>query len=136
MQVVKVINALVFFVLAAAAAQNSLDTGRHFLGFKRLYDVIIRTQFQAQNLIIGFALCRQHNDGGLVVLADLAADFPPINAGHHHIQQHKVRVQLIKFLQCSSAIIGNGHTVSLFDQVQTQQFTDVFIIIHNQNFLV
>ena len=46
-QVVKVINAFVFFILAAAAAQNSLDTGRHFLGFKRLYDVIIRTQFQA-----------------------------------------------------------------------------------------
>ena len=136
MQVVKVIYALVFLLLGGGTAQHGLDAGRDLLGVKGLDDVVIRAQFKAKHLVIGLTLCGQHNDGGVVLAADFAAGLPAVHHRHHNVQQHQIRVQLVKLRQRRRAVVNHRHIVAFLYQIQAEQFADIFIVIDDQNLLV
>ena len=136
MQIVKVVNALVFLLFGGGAAQHGLDAGRDLLGVKRLDDVVIRAQLKTQHLVVGLALSGQHDDGGVVLGAELAADLPAVHDRHHNVQQDQVGMQFVKVGQGCFAVMGHRDRVALLDQVKTQQFADIFIVINDQNFLI
>ena len=135
-QIVKVVNALVFLLFGGGAAQHGLDAGRDLLGVKRLDDVVVGAQFQAQHLVVGLALGGEHDDGGVVLGAELAADLPAVHDRHHNVQQHKIRVQLVELCQRCAAVVDHRHVVALLDQIQSKQLADIFIVINDQNFLI
>ena len=136
MQVVKIVDALVLLLLGGGTAQHGLDAGRNLLGVKRLDDVVIGTQLKAQHLVIGLALGGQHDDGGVVLGADLAADLPAVHDRHHDIEQHQIGVQLVKLGQRGRAVMDHRHIVALLDKVEAEQLADIFIVIDDQNFFV
>ena len=136
MQVVEVVDALVGVLLGGGAAQHGLDAGGDFLGVKGLDDVVVGAQLQTQHLIVGLALGCQHDNGGVVLGADLAADFPSVHYRHHNVQQDQVGMQFVKVGQGCFAVMGHRDRVALLDQVKTQQFADIFIVIDNEDLFV
>jgi len=119
-----------------AAAQHRLDAGHHFLGIKGLYHVIVCTQLQAQHLIKGLALGREHHHRGVARLADAAAHFQTVHLGHHHVQQHHIGLDLIELFQTFFAIVCHRDLIALLGQVQPQQLADIGIVVHNEDLFV
>ena len=135
-QVVEVVDALVFFLLDGGAAQHGLDAGRDLFCVKGLDDIVISAQFQAQHLVIRLAFGGQHDDGGVVLGTDFTADLPAVHHRHHDVQQHQIGVQLVELSQGGRAVMDHRYVVAFLDQVQTEQFADIFIVIDDQNFLI
>ena len=126
-------------VLSAAAEvvwQHRLDAGHHFLGIKGLYHVIVCTQLQAQHLIKGLALGREHHHRGVARLADAAAHFQTVHLGHHHVQQHHIGLDLIELFQTFFAIVCHRDLIALLGQVQPQQLADVGVVVHHKDLFV
>ena len=119
-----------------AAAEHRLDAGHHFLGVEGLDHVIVCAQLKAQHLVEGLALGRQHHDRGIAQLADAAADLEAVHLGHHHIQQHHIRLELVEFLKALFAVVGGRDLIALLGQVEPQQLADVGIVVHNEYLFV
>ena len=119
-----------------AAAQHRFDAGHHFLGVKGLDHVVVGTQLQAQHFIKGLALGGEHHHRGVACLADAAAHFQAVHAGHHHVQQHHVGFDLIELFQAFLAVVGHRDLIALLGQVQPQQFADVGIVVHDEDLFV
>ena len=116
---------------AGAPAQHRLDAGHHFLAVKRLDDVVV-----AQHLVEGLALGGQHDDGGVPLLADAAADLPAVQPGHHHIQQDHVRLDLPILGQGVLPVRSQGDLVPLLGQVEPQQLADILVVVHDEDLFV
>ena len=80
-------NIFVLLLLWLVSAQHRLHSCHKLLWLKGLYDIIIRTQFQAKHLIKGFALRRQHDNRYTACLTHLCADLIAVHSGEHQIQQ-------------------------------------------------
>ena len=119
-----------------AAAQHRLDAGHHLFCVKGLYHVIVRAKLQAQHLVKGLALGGKHHYRGVARLADAAADLKAVHAGHHHVQQHHVRLDRVELFQPFFAIVGHGDLIALLGQVQPQQLADVGVVIHHKDLFV
>ena len=118
---------------AGAAAQHGLNPGQHLFHFKGLGDVVIGAVLQAGNLIVGFTLGGEHDDGGLAFGPDGPADRPAVHDRHHHIQQHQVRLDGPVFRKALSSVTGNGNGIALFFQIHLQKLRDIAVVLYNQN---
>ena len=98
--------------------------------------VVVRAQFQAQHLIKGLALGREHHHRRIAQLADAAADFQTVHSGHHHIQQDHVRLDLIELFQTFLAVVGDGDLIALLGQIEPQQLADIDVVIHDKDLFV
>ena len=71
--------------------QRHADAGQQFGSAKRLGDVVVRAQIQAQDLVHLVALGGQHDDrdiGGRGRALQAAADLHAVDAGQHNVQQY------------------------------------------------
>ena len=117
----------------AAAAQHGLDAGHDLLGIEGLDNIVIGAQLQAQHLIEGFALGGEHDDGAIALLADLPANLPAIQLGHHDIQEDKRGLFALELGHGFFAIVGHYHLEALLFQVQAQQLADIQVVIGYQD---
>ena len=117
----------------AAAAQHGLDPCDDLLGIEGLYHVVIGAQLQPQNLIEGFALGGEHDDGAVAFLADLAADLPAVQLGHHDIQEDEGGLFAFEFGNGLLAVVGHYHLEALFFEVEAQQLADIQVVIGYQD---
>ena len=67
---------------------------------------------------------------------DAAADLEAVHLGHHHIQQHHIRLELVEFLKALFAVVGGRDLIALLGQVEPQQLADVGIVVHNEYLFV
>jgi len=119
-----------------AAAQHRLDARHHLFCVKGLYHVIVCAQLQAQYLVEGLALGGKHHHRGVARLADAAADLKAVHAGHHHVQQHHVRLDGVELFQSLFAIVCHRDLIALLGQVQPQQLADVGVVVHHKDLFV
>ena len=47
---------------SSRAAKHGFDSRKHLFGFKGFCYIIVSTQFKTENLIKGFAFCREHDN--------------------------------------------------------------------------
>ena len=119
-----------------AAAQHRLDAGHDLFGVEGLDHVVVCAQLEAQHLIEGLALGRQHHDRGVAQLADAAADLEAVHPGHHDVQQHHVGLELVELFKALFAVVGRRDLIALLGQVEPQQLADVGIVVHNEYLFV
>ena len=72
--------------------QQAVDAGNDFLDVERLGHIIVAAHVEADQAVRFIILGRQKNDGYIAELADAAADFEAIHAGHHQIEEHDLRL--------------------------------------------
>src|SRR5690606_8051290 len=73
-----------------AAAQNRLDAGHDLARAVGLADVIVGTQFQAQQAVDLFGPGSDHDDRDGSPGADVSAQVQAVAPGQHQVQQHQV----------------------------------------------
>ena len=85
---------------------------------------------------ISFVVVAFYRAGGVVLGTDFTADLPAVHHRHHDVQQHQIGVQLVELGQGGRAVMDHRYVVAFLDQVQAEQFADIFIVIDDQNFLI
>ena len=65
------------------SSKVGLDPGHQLLGVEGLYDEIVRTQLQSQNLIKDLSLSGEHNNGYLRSGTNLTADLIAVHSRKH-----------------------------------------------------
>ena len=113
--------------------QMRLDPYHQNAGRKGLFNVIIRTEAKAADLIHILATGGHHKDGNILFGAHLFADGKAIDTGQHHIQQDQVKRLMQGGIQSCGSIRGNGHGVSAQLQIVPFDGRNVGIIFHNKN---
>ena len=124
---------LVLIVLPKAA-QHRFDARDHFFCLKRLDHIVVRAELQAQDLIKDLALCRQHDDRALRFFPDLTAHLPAVQFRQHDVQHNQVWVFLLEHFQGLPPVVCNDYFEPLFFNIEAQQFTDILIVVHHQDF--
>ena len=119
-----------------AAAQHRLDARHHLFCVKGLDHVVVCAQLKTQHLVKGLALGGKHHHRGVARLADAAADLKAVHAGHHHVQQHHVRLDRVELFQSFFAIVCHRDLIALLGQVQPQQLADVGVVVHHKDLFV
>ena len=72
-------------------ADDGFHAADHFTRAEGLGDVVICTQLEPTHAVILLSLCREHDNGHIVSLANGLKHFETIQVGHHYIEQKQVR---------------------------------------------
>ena len=77
---------------ATVAAEHRLDPGGDLAWAERLGDVVIRADAQPDEFVDLLRPCGDQDDVDVAEGAQLAEHLEPVDPGHHHVQQHQVRL--------------------------------------------
>ena len=110
------------------------NPGGHLSRVKGLDHIVISSQIEPCHLILTGINCCKHDHRCLAFLPDVFQNFPTIHNGQHQIQDHQVRVFLLKCFDGCLAIMSKNDSVTILAQVKIQEYADVFIIINEQYF--
>ena len=100
-----------------STAKHCFDPCQNLLHFEGFCDVIVSTQLQTVDLVIGFALGGEHDHRCLAFAADRSANTPAIHDRHHHIQQNQIRLDGAEFAQTLTAVVGHGNGIAFLFQI-------------------
>ncbi len=114
-----------------AAPQDGPDPGHHFLGIKRLHDVVVGPQLQPQNLVKDLALGGKHDHRGGGFRADLPAHLVAVHARKHQVQQDQVGLVALKGIQRILPVEHNLRVKAFLIQVKRDQLRNILIIVYN-----
>ena len=120
---------------ALVPGQVGTDPGHQHAGGKGLFDVVVRPQAQAPDLVNVLPPGGHHEDGNVGLLPQTAADGEPIHTRQHQVQQDQVKVPMEPPLQSRKPVRGDLHLIVVQLQVIPLDSGDVSVIFNDQNFL-
>ncbi len=120
--------------LGIAAAQKGVRARHEFADAKRLGDVIVRPEVQAENDVFLLALGREHDDGRLdAALAHRAADLVAVHFGEHDIEQYQVVIARKRQREAALSLRGGIDHAAARDEVVLQPAEQRRIVFDNQD---
>mgnify|MGYP007056017617 CR=1 FL=1 len=129
---------LCFLAPRLVAADQRPDPGNKLAGGKGFDQVVIRSQFQAQDLVMFLSACSEHQDGHGAqtgVLTETATDLQSVQIGEHQIKQDGLRQGVTAFQEGEHGFTGTeiGDAVPCLAQMKGDQFQDVGLIVHTDD---
>ena len=118
-----------------ASTQDRVDACQELPRVEGLGKVVIRAHLQADDPVDFLALCRQHDDGGVVVVASHPpTDRKAIFAGQHQVKHQQVDMLALPDLRHIPGILGDEDVETLLRQVSAQEIPQARIVVDDQNF--
>jgi hypothetical protein len=114
-------------------AQHRPHLGHQLAGAEGLGDVIIRTQIQADELVLLGGLGRKHDDGHFGLGSQDAADVEAVHLGQQQVQDDEIWPLLAGQPQGFQAIVGDEYPVAGSLQVEPDQVYDLAVVVHHQD---
>lgn len=115
------------------AAEDGFDAGDEFTGVKRFGEVVIGAEFEADDFVDIIGAGGEHEDGELAGSADLATDFPAIEAGEHEIENDEIWRRLVDEGKGVVAV-GDGGDGELFTlEIGGGEVADIGFIVDDEN---
>src|SRR6266508_2341636 len=115
---------------AYADARHQLAQG------KRLRDVVVGADLEAEDPVDFLSFCGEHDDGSFdPFLPQLAADVQAAHAGQHDVQEDQMRVLLDGEVDRRVASAGFEDAVSLLLEVDLESLGDVLFVFDDQDLL-
>ena len=98
-----------------------------------LGDEVVGPGLQPDHAVDQIALSREHDDGKVGALPDIASQRKPVFARHHEIEQHAMDRLALERGAHGAAVGGIADLESLLDEVATKHRTDARLVIHHQD---
>ena len=102
----------------------------------RFADVVVGSGGESRELVLVFAQRREEDDHRVfqfVVLAQAAAGFEPVHAGHHPVEQDQMRMHFECAGDPFGAVAGGEHFVTFALEVVADEFEDVVFVVDQKN---
>ena len=113
--------------------QLRADAGQHLHRHKGLGNIVICTNVEPQDLILGLGLRRQQNNGCVGKFPNFGCGRHAVHDGHHHIQQNQIHGYFPAQLHRLLAVVGLVQVVSFRGQIDFQRVYNILLIVTNQN---
>ena len=119
------------FFGASGAAQEGADSRLQLQNVEGLGQVIVRPVVKTDELIHVVALGGEHDDGHVGKLPDFGAGGKPVHVGHHHVQNHQVRVLSLHSLDGFQTVAAGDDLVALVLQIEANAlYQKGFVVYH------
>src|SRR5579862_2483027 len=116
------------------AAQQDLDAGQQFCGFKGLGDVVVGAQLEAHNLVdCVIAHGEDQDGGGHPGAANVATDVEPAFPGKVDIEDDEVKRLVGGSLNGLDSVRCGLHNISLCAQAIAQSSAQGFFVFHDKD---
>ena len=119
-------------------AQDGADAGREFARAERLGHVVVRSEFEARDAVVGVRFRGEHDDrngrGGGIVF-ELPADILPPHLGKHQVEDDHVGRRTPGGSQTGQAIGGQGDGKTGLLQVVAQQVANILLVLNQENLI-
>src|SRR5262249_22715876 len=115
------------------AAQQRAYTAAELTNRERLGDVVVRAQFEAENLVELLAAGGQHDDRHVAAGAEAAADLEPVDLRQHQVEHNEVDLPVAKELEGLLAVarLHDSEAVA-FERIR-QQLLDGILVVDEEN---
>lgn len=118
------------------AAHIGLDARHQLAHGKRLGDIVVRAQLEAEHLVGLLLAGSEHDDRRVLFFADMPKDGKAVHLGQHHVQQDQIGCILQRAAQALGPVIRHERVVPLALQVEHQNIRDRLFILNDQNFFL
>ena len=126
------IGSLSLFSGLNGTAQDGADAGKQLTRVERLGNVVIRTEFEADDPVCLVAHGCEHDDWNIVLGTQPACNFETAFARKHEIQYDKLIMTVGPRFAGFAAITGCRDTKVVAFEELGQEFPDFAIVIHDQ----
>ena len=116
--------------------QDRFDACGQLIWTEGLGNVVVRTELEAFEDFVFFALRSKHEDRDIfrfLILLQRAQDLEPSHQGHHHVQENKIRNDFFRFLKGSIAILDGHDDESAVAQFVFNETTNVLLVFSYKN---
>ena len=121
---------------ALKAAQYGLDSGNEFTRAEGLGKVVVGAEFEAEDAVRFAALCCQKdhgNSGQAGSLADGAAEFEPVFAGNHNVENEERGTLSLSVGQYRGTCGIDAHAKVVIFEVVADQAGNVGVVLYNED---
>src|SRR5207253_1288735 len=101
-------------------------------GIERLCQIIVRSQFQPDDLVGVVAARRHHDDRRIPALADLARQGEPVHPRQHQIEQQDVEAARAQVLERLARVAGNRRLDAVLAEELDQQGRELAIVFDEE----
>ncbi len=126
---------LVALLLGLQAAQQGLDAGLQLARLEGLGQVVVGTEFEAEDAVHRFAAGRQHQHRQALVLAfaaQLAAEVQAIAIGQHQVEHEEVKDIVPQGLAACGQRAGYGHLKAGSCEVVLEHGREAGVVVNQQ----
>ncbi len=117
-----------------AAPQNRFDARNQFARVEGLGQVIVRAEFEAEDLVNVLVAGGEHEDGrGIVTLAQALADFEAIQFGEHHVQHDQRGAKHAHCFERGLAIRCGLDAKALTLQIHLRELQDGGFVVYEED---
>ena len=121
--------------LFVVAAEDSLDSCHELLGIEGLLHIIVGAHLKTQNFVEDLAFSGEHDDRRVLAGSDLAADLVAVHARKHEVEQDQVGLEALYGGNCRLAVSYDLGLVAFLHQIETDELSDIGIVVDDQDFL-
>jgi len=126
--------------LLGRTAEDGVDAGDEDLAGKRLGDVVVGAELEAEDDVGLLGLGGQHDDRGLGAFlggADTAADFEAVEPREHQIEKDEARVLLEDLVEARFAVGGHDDAFEAGGaEGDGEDFADGIVVFDDNDFFV
>ncbi len=113
-----------------------MNAGQQFAWVEGLAQVVVGTDFQANDAVHVLTFGGQHDDGCAVAVgAQAAADRQTVLARHHQIEHDQIDRIALQHPVERLAVFGQDDFEAFLHQVAAQQVADSDVVVQHQNFV-
>jgi len=114
-------------------AQHRADACKDLVQTERFGDVVIAADGQPGDLVFdGIASCQEHDWAPVALCRQPAHHLEPVDARHHHVQNHQVRLVVPRRAQRLLPVGRRLHLEPGVAQARGQQLHDVGVVLDDQ----
>ena len=119
-------------------SKEGLDAGDQGLGAEWFGDVVVGSQFQADDGVRFLGFGGQHDDGehrGLWSRSKAFTDFEAVDLGQHQIEDDQIGFLLFHLPEAFHAGLGQDGPKAFFLQIEFDQLENVVLVFNDEDFL-
>ena len=118
----------------AGASQDDPQPGDDLFEAERLRHVVVAAQGQPGDLVLQGVAGGQEQCRGVDAVGAQPAQHPEaVHAGHHHVEDHRVRPGFARPVQGLGAVGGGVDLESLELEAHREQFDDVGLVVDDED---
>ena len=115
------------------APEERADAGQQLLKGEGLDEVVVRAGIQTLHAVAHIVARGQHEHGHIAGVAQPFADFKPVQAGQHPVQDDQIRRVVARQFQPAVAVVGHDRPVVFEYQAALDEAGDRHFILNHQN---
>ena len=113
--------------------EQRLGARHELLWVKRLGEVVVCADLEADHLVGDLVSGREHDDRHLALLADLLADRQAVGAGKHDVEDHEVGLDLAEPGERLRPVPHSLDLVTLAGQVEAGELDDMVLVVDDHH---